>query len=665
MTMGKGKILFQIIFYLFASQFAYSQKKSVFSGEFLNERNELGTANYTFYLDQNKKEVIDGRFSFLSNYQNPDNCNQYIEIKANGNYKNGFKNALWQYHNKTLEIADFMISGISAKSTLNGSILTVNANYLDGLAHGKWNMQEEEILKSKTSKITKKASANYLNGKISGDFFYINDVSNNEFFEIKGNFNKDGDFDKDWQLVFFKGNDKIIEKRTYRNGFLISLQKINMKSDSLLYDIKYTDVEKKLNMLAQYPDSSLGYTIGDEKFGILFNDGYHSDSEMELAQNLGNSFISKALKTFCDKEGEVFSFKGIKNFATGSTRRFIYEYTKEEEDNLKNSLEYLNQSKSLIKELLENKSFQVNKQKTDSLAYTFAAIKHFENKIAEIEDFARLLNSEDFKYQSRENYFNSTKTNIFDSDTIFYDYDGKDYFNVFTIQNTTKTNSVVDLLFNYTSKILESIKSYQSYLLPYFLQFQKDSEMLIYEEKILESSNALALKYVENDATPSKYQKIIYEKFANSVRNHLMQEYSNEDNHDKKVIKAEEILSLNKTLDEIFNSLDEIEKIPKKLDEQFTFFAYNPYNGQYDIKTRIKKRLYSKIQEELLPYQFEKLKNETDFNELPILIAEINLTMKQMIFISKQTEKESSKLEKRVRKEKDLDKVFKILKEYN
>jgi hypothetical protein len=47
------------------------------------------------------------------------------------------------------------------------------------------------------------------------------------------------------------------------------------------------------------------------------------------------------------------------------------------------------------------------------------------------------------------------------------------------------------------------------------------------------------------------------------------------------------------------------------------------------------------------------------------VIAKINFTFGRMIFISKQIEKESNKLEKRRSKEKDLDKVFKMLVLYN
>jgi hypothetical protein len=466
---------------------------------------------------------------------------------------------------------------------LNGTIVKINANYTEGLAQGKWTFQEEEILKSKNLRITKKASANYSKGNLFGDFYYINDVPNNEFFEVRGTFNKNGDFDKDWILIFFKENDKIIEKRTYRDGFLIKLQKVNTKNNSLIYDINYVDVEKKLDLLAQFPDSAVGYTIGEEKFGVLFNDGYHSDSEMEFAQNLGNSFITKSVKTFCDKEGEVFSLKGIKNIVKGSTKRFKYNYTKEEEEKLSKSLEYISEIKTLITELAANKSFQINKQKTDSLALVFAVIKHFETKIIDIEDFATLLNSDNFKYQSRENYFNSTKNNVFDTDTVFYDFDGNDISRTLAF-NVALEQSIVNKLYNYTSEIFKQFENFKAYLAPYFIQFQKDSEMLIYEERILESSNKLAMIYGEDNNGEniklSKYQQIVYEKFANSVRNHLMQEYSNEEDHDKKIMKAEEILSLNKTLEEIFDSLAEIVKIPIKLDEQFTLCAYNPYNGQ-------------------------------------------------------------------------------------
>ena len=123
---------------------SFAQKTERFNGEFFNGDKIKGTASYTFYRDDNNKQIKEGTFRYSAREKN----DKYrYSHSISGNYKKGLKNDKWTYNYSS---KDYKQDNDGYFYSIN---VELNSQYNNGYPSGKW-LYSSKIVKYK--KILKK-----------------------------------------------------------------------------------------------------------------------------------------------------------------------------------------------------------------------------------------------------------------------------------------------------------------------------------------------------------------------------------------------------------------------------------------------------------------------------------------------------------------------------
>ncbi|MCC5917343.1 MAG: hypothetical protein JJU02_08440 [Cryomorphaceae bacterium] len=107
-----------------------------------------------------------------------------------------------------------------------------------------------------------------------------------------------------------------------------------------------------------------------------------------------------------------------------------------------------------------------------------------------------------------------------------------------------------------------------------------------------------------------------------------------------------------------------IEKTPLKLEEQYIQYAYNPYTGDYSIEVRIKRRFYQKTMDLVWPHLTNQLCQVETTEGLENAIRQLEQFHLKMLHIAGKSEWATRRLERRVRRENDPERIWRLIRQY-
>jgi hypothetical protein len=656
--MKESSISLFLCFLMFALS-SIGQNRKSYKGEFENINREPGLAEFFFIPSDEGEEIKDGPFSFVVQFVDPLDCNRLISKTSTGKYKKGQKEGLWEYEYKTFAVSN-KISGSRILSSYEGIAGTLSAGFLLGQATGLWTINEDRVSSGRIGPKLVKGTANFKNGKLSGPFS-LTESSDGKSYTVTGRFNQDGDFDGTWKVAYSINGHSLEETRVYDAGFLISIKKIN-KSTGVSENQEYHSVREKLSQLKASKDA-LSYKIGEIGFDVLFDDGFAPDSKQKAIQIEGNTFITAAMGRFCSPSSEPFALQGVSKVLPGTTRRFQYFFSPSE----LNAIEIIEQKLSVLNQvidsLLNDKAFAINYQRNEKLALAYEFFKSAENKTRIIENQINLIKSEMFLYKSRQNYFQNGIEGLQEKDTILYAMGGeKKHKEIHYGVSLNSGEEVIEKLAAFTQSLLSHAMEYKAEVSPMLENMRQERTSLELEEKMLELINAVKAIYdVQPINRPDAILHQLYQDNISAAIHKLMQQYSNMLEFGPKQEKANEIINVLQALIKVEGEIRQIPVRKKRLDELFTTYAYNPWTGEHDIPEKKKRRIYQKGAEELWPYLYEQMKSEQTISGIINRANELANLYNRMAELVKKEDAETKKLEQKLRRENDPEKIKKLI----
>jgi hypothetical protein len=542
--------------------------------------------------------------------------------------------------------------------------------FQNGMATGLLTLVDDSIVKGRVRDIIRKGTVNLSSGIPTGDMAYEGQHRGRS---VRGQFDDQGRFHGHWSISDSDSSGIYKEQRTYRHGFLTQLHLT--LNDSVIHDITYTDVIRKLDLLAS-GDTLQGYSVGPRAFGVVFDDGFAPHSPEQQAQTIGNMVIERAFHMLFGQHTEPFAYTGIDSIQKGSTRRFIYTYTQDEEDALLRSAILIDSLVAASSRYLENKMLMINRQKSDSLAFSYGWLMTLQSKLYELETAVSNLRSDNFRYQDRANYYRNGIACAADMDSVHYDFDGEERVKV--VLNDACVTSGQDVIVN-IHRFLMVLNMHMTntalYLDSELSLLMREQQLIETDERILALTDSVFIQYtggVETDSDigsmgidqnryASPLHQAVFRNLMVHTRKRMMQEYSNMSSFADKQEKGNQILELLNTLLDADSKLLEVNSLPEKIDESYTTFEFNPYMGRHDIKVRKKKWIYDRTMTDLWPHMIRQIDGEKDFNRLLALINGILRISDRLVDLSKLSDSETSKLERKLRSETDPERIRKLI----
>jgi hypothetical protein len=644
-------------------QTADAQRKNIYTGPYFNKQKESGIATFEYIRGSGDRPVPNGSFEFKIDSLIADK-NEVVKKKYNGAYEKGLKTGSWSYDLGRFDIAIRSIDYHEVSAGLQGSRKMIKARYSEGFPQGAWSFQEDAYHKDGSRQAVRKSNALFLDGVLIGDFTFADEAQG---FALKGNIDAKGNLDKTWVLNYIQDSIPVQETRVYRQGFLISLEKVSKIGGAVIESIRYEGINEKLDALAN-KEAELDYKISVQGFGILFNDGYPEGSPELTSQYSGNAVMEFAMNYICNDSTTIHSLPGVKQAQKATTRRFRYFYSEREKNALAALQKQLTSMQARLKEIKGDVNLQANFNKTDSLAFAHAFFQKAAQRRHVMDSLSSLLGRPEFEYINRANYFQNEASFLAFNDTIFYQFDGQVRWRVETIAAEGVDFKFIEKLALYSRNLSQRVDTLYIAITPELDQLRKQNLTQLMDVKIAQLIDTVNRVYgrkeyyaSSNQATrvnTNPLQEHVYQHFAVNQFNVLSQLYSNAHDYQTRLDLGDSIIfTLQKVID-VYSPLDSILKRRDVVDEAYITYSFDPFTYNYNFRNREKRRLYSRLAEDLYGYLINELTAEQNIAQLPDRIARIDQLFDIMMDLR---HRNTRSLERRLARTNRPDRIMRLI----
>jgi len=307
----KTALIIVINFFVILS---FAQKTERFNGEFFNGDKIKGNASYTFYRDNNNKQIKEGTFRYSAREKN----DKYrYSHSISGNYNKGLKNGKWNYNYST---KDYKQDNDGYYYSIN---VELNSQYDNGYPSGKW-LYNSKIVKYK--KILKKGkykktnlvdvkdiniTINWIKNRLVDSLIINNKIGESIYVTMDNEGIMNGEFYfLDEQKEFWYYDDGILKNKGIDTNIIVNkeFKSYNTFSspDTKAKKIKKSLLSRNGCIIAKYikdeifnPDYTLYRYIGGDK--IIATD----KSTNKIKLTFKGLYYYKLKPILSEKEGEI------------------------------------------------------------------------------------------------------------------------------------------------------------------------------------------------------------------------------------------------------------------------------------------------------------------------------------------------------------------------
>ncbi|WP_162417582.1 hypothetical protein [Cyclobacterium roseum] len=645
---------FLFLLFLFHVGIGFAQVKSVYEGTYTFHGKE-GTATFEF-LEEEEEMVMDGFFRF--DYLEKDSADQTIlhKFQVTGEHVRNERNGTWIFDREIHRISLEDVVNFEIVSRLKSENIHVEAMYSEGVKTGTWTFKQNDYVDGELNPKAEATGIVFSEGKIVEDFDYRN--FEGDFTQlIRGEINSNGYMDGEWSLVYLKDSVLVSEVRNYENGFLLGVKQRNLQTGAAIQEVIFYETIEKLQNLES--ESQKRYKISSADFGLTYNDGFQSESPQLQIQKPGNRFVNDFLSKLLQYDESSPDAGNVGHYPL-LTKRFEYTLY----DDLEELLGSLEDKYALFRDTVENYSemnaLALNKDKSDSLAFTHAYFRSRTKKLDQMKELMELIRTGDIRYVDLNNYTQAGVPFLSPLDLIKYAYRDEEkskfltrevgYGGARSFLERVETNlqeeiSLSAALASYANRELQSI--------------EVSTRLVDLEEEITEKRSLVETLYENHDASEAEEQ--FFEAFRWGILERLFEEklarYAETDEASIKIEKGRELLDFLNELETLYPELAAIYPRNREIDEVYKEETFDPFTYTR-YKARAKQRLFEAGMEVLYPYYLSEMIREEDYTKIKEHLDKIALLQQKLIDLRDASTKS---LERRLGRTKNPEKIASLL----
>ncbi len=568
----------------------------------------------------------------------------YIDGKINGHQPTGvwvWEEALWKYdiHPGSQIIPDFKSHG--EREMWRGS-------FSGGKANGEWVYQKDSIQPVIAGFAeTLKIQGVFKNGELIGKFS-VDDARQASLVSLDGNCNSNGNAHGKWTFLYRnESGNQVTEVREYENGFLIR----SSMTDGINTDkFENENLAQTLKNIPDENDSSLHMVVGDS----AFTSDYQGNRAMEilneyLYQNFFGGWEHPNFHYRNQRQGIYF-------------RRIQYPLSIVEKRIVDSLLTEVKEFEKEIETRLNYRNILVNRGRTDSLdlaiSYLVATqirVEHLDSLLgASLKNPFTYLNRYSAEIRALEPQLNEPLR----AEGVFHPE-----LSAKLPQIAFKENEIhfFQSLVNYHSELHEVTTPYLKMVDQVRETILKETDIAILTDQISEKRIELNTLYDTLSGTGAFVRQ-------HWVVNHInleLEKFTRAEIYQDAKTLGNEILDKMEALVEWAPEWTRYDNMTNSLREQYTVYAYNPYTGKRDIEVRLKRRFFSTIENTLSPWIKSQTRSIDNWNEFANHVQLTRMTYDQLSAFAQDEGTRAQRLERRVRKERNPERIIRLLDAYN
>lgn len=650
----KIRIISLIAIFIFSTDVLNAQSIQKYNDSIVAYPELKGFASYD-YVNRNNEEVKTGKFTFFFNSQDSLNEDYTNKIQVIGNYRQNFKTDNWQFIHKRFKPTGIpIIDGYSVIQKSSGVEHLVDVPFKNGIATGEGSVITNQIENSELHKNLFSASANFDKSNFIGAF-----EAKSDSLRITGEIDDDGLFTNTWTFEHERDNERIVEKRYYEKGVLMS-HKIIRKG--VTYEIEHLGLSKN-------PDDDgewITTNTNKDYFNIILraNIGKKADDRNTALTDAiienSNLFLKQSLISFRE-----FNHIDIWKINEDNTHIYLpklrvrkFSYTLEEKELISTATKQINESKQIINQYLKNPQVELNKHSYKELALYYEIYSEYIDEIVKLEKVFDLLNLPSFEFINREEIMTYIFEGVdFPSEVTFEFKDEIKKEPVEFPENLKVEDATIKSLAQQADEILKMLKSKLEVVEPIiernrkrFEIEDKEKELLLYRDSIKtlfsnahedENFNSLHQRYAETIISYSSNQFKEYAKLP----------------IEKRIEKTDKLLNCLLIFIDSYNQFAILKEQTERIKEEYTRVVWNPFTFT-DMEETVKERVYNAYSKYLIPFLLDDLKHNITCGKMEIRLQNFTKVYEKMMVLRNQDTKE---IERALRRVHDPKKIIEIL----
>jgi hypothetical protein len=450
-----------------------------------------------------------------------------------------------------------------------------------------------------------------------------------------------------WTLQFADSITKetIKEERVYEQGLLTEVKTI--KRDTTIY-VSFDVLKTQLQALKNNtPD--LNFRIGEE---VFYDDG-SSSTGIKMLNHYVNDFLSGGFKL------QVFPYSFNRNAV--QFRKIEYPISPKEKIFISKTDSLIQYFSEETNKRLHYRNILINRGWSKELDVAITYVQLAQLKYAELDSLLKRVELPLFTYKNRHeqgvmhwiDLLNENRAGV----AAYYD---SAIIQLRAIDKNDKLFELFNSLHEYSLAIALPLQNHLEIIDKSYLALQKEEELQLIEDAMTDKLNILDSIYAPLSGMGATIRQQWIELYFKSA----LQLYAQTTDYESAKLSGNKLIEKMNVLITREHEWNEIDSMPVLLKEQYTHFAYNPYNGKHDIEIRIKKRFYNKVITVVYPWMIDKFNS---INDWEALITHWNtcIDFKQdLADFSDIDNKSSKRIDSRFRKEKSNEKAVRILHNY-
>ena len=599
----------------------------------------IGKADYYYRIADNDT-ILDGAFKMeRSNLEALLEKGDY-SFSFEGEFQNNYPTGDWRFQFGEFQ-SDSVTQVVDYQYRLNitGTQEEAGGKLSRGRANGKWIITTNSIIDSEVDRTLFKSSIEFDDG-VPQKSFFIENASGT----LVGRFLRNGLAHDEW--TFYSDSDLGISESWYFTDG--RLEKIELQNDG----------ESKTINLYNTSIANSSIINLDERYLKVLRIRQESTDTTNLSESLVNGLLNENAGHY-KKIDDILSELGESAFlAEFKVKVPLYPLDSVETTQLNAAYGLYLKSRSVSQSLLENTQLKILKMADGEAHYLYEVVNALSNTyLMPLEKVMNFRKDEIFEFASRLDIINhvwpngkpSTVLNIPGTDGEISTYTGPN-----AEQFDFSGNDIASLLqmSQYSTAILDSI---QQVLNTKLANDQRQQQFITLEEKMIAQVNQLnkdldSLK----GGLPKNYQDALENIGATSNAN--LTKYSKMDETDAK-------MELGRRLVRCFGRMDKLAKAvamqPTKMKEikaAYLDAVWNPFMATI-MNEEVKKRIVSAYEKVLVPYIIKEVQSNLNCENVGELSDLLNSSYERML---EMREEETSKLERKLKKERDPKMVLQL-----
>lgn len=629
--------------------------QQVYKGEY-SFNGIKGEGVIEFVEGEDKGMIKQGEFKFLRKERDREDKTRFLNTEVKGIYDQDKKSGLWEYIDERHHVLLNDVEDFKLMYDINSQQIKLKANYKEGLPDGIWTFEENEYKGGKLSRKSQAEDFRFRNGDIQGRFQYKSFVGDKTHF-IRGELTRNGDMNGEWTFVYEENGSLISEVRNYENGFLLGIVKRDLESDKVLEEVVFYQTIKKLKQVNAQENK--GFRISEEKFGILFNDGFLSGSEQFKIQNAGNQFITEFLTNVLRYDEQFVNEKGELIDYPIHTKKFVFELSRTEQRIVEELPGKFDRIRATVKDYTERNSLRLNRQKSDSLSFAYAYLQYQLNKLDQFSEIMDLFRTKDIQYYDLENLVEEGIPFLTEKDKIEYTFDDSVRTRELEYRIGDLSGGFYGVFESYIKQVQSKTNEIKSFVDKSLTSIERDDDLRSLQNQIQERKDDLDEMFANTEDFGNKTVELLQAVQKNILGNNFNQineRYARETEFTGKKEVADIMIDL---LDEMENQFEPLIGVyPKfqQMDQLYMEEVFNPFTyTRYD--QRAKNRLYESA-EKLLEYYLEQLAIEQNYTEIKIWLNKADKLFERM---GELREADTRRIERRINRRQSVSKIESLL----